>query len=356
MISTILFAKQHLSSFSSTDIQLMAEYYELGDFTGNRNDLLWLLTLKLHDGLYRASMHPTKVLYNTQNTGIEYRKKLLQTSFKNNLDIIFNLYLVLRGGRRAYLFESANIGSLRQALDIIAEIKSTFPELKITLENTEANRYLIYKDEQLEKDIIENSGDDNWLGKVLGFDCPGDFMNRNMIRYGVDYYVNGENFYAEVCTNPPKLSKLDIWRPFATELEYNLTGEITEIVSDAYWFSIIDDQDFDKIRQKKPALIEWLEGYGHGAVSKLLQDSDDIESIHGYLLASIHLIKYKIFYILYPLTVDQANIFEKQDYDLLRDPTTTPQNYIRRLIDTAVKDIATAEELKIIKDSYNQMS
>lgn len=287
-----------------------------------------------------------------------FGEKITETSFKNNLDIVFNLYLVLRGGRRAYLFESADFDSLERAFDMIAEIKSTFPELKISLENEKANRYLVYKDAQIEKELVENSGDDVWLGKVLGFDCPGDiWRNRDEIRYGVHYYVNSMSFYSEICVKPPpELTKRDIWRPFAEELGYTLTGEIVEILPDIYWYTLVENKNLDELQQKKGEFAGWLDGYGFASFAELVQNNDSIETIYDYLIVAIHLLKYEVFDILYPLTIDQAKTLDKQERALLRDPTTTPENYVQRLMDIAVKDIATAGEFAIIHDKYTYLS
>ena len=340
----LLLIKKDLETFDDKDLNILSKYYNISN--RNKNNLLWLIALEIFSRYKFSKM---------SSFGKDFLKKIQHSNFRDNLEVVFNLYLVLRGGRRAYLFESANFDSLKEAFDVLRQIKDIFPELKTTLEDKASNRYFIYKDSELEQKLISVRDDpefdyDVWLGAILEFDCPGDlWRNRDKIRHVIHYNINDVEFYVEICVDSPKLSKLNRWKPLAEEIDYKLTGDIEELIPDNYWYSLIENKNYDELRRHNTELFNWLEGSGWKPLGKLLE-SNDIDVVYNYILIGLYLIKYGVLDILYPLSVDQANILEKEEEDLLKDAETTPENYMLRLIhNTSIKDIASPEQFEIIE-------
>lgn len=202
-------------------------------------------------------------------TGRSYIDKIKNTNFfmKNDLEIIFNLYLVLRSGRPAWLFEMKNTESqlyLSEILEIFND------EIDFTPIDSKNFGVLIHL---RTKKIPIPPNDQSlwyvWLGKVLGFFCPHDIRESSKIhnRHVISYSINDQQFYAEVCTDDlAKIANIEtqvvhrqkMWQTLANEmsegdddLTYNITSNVYITHSLMHWYDTIAQKNFTEVQQHK---------------------------------------------------------------------------------------------------------
>ena len=120
---------------------------------------------------------------------------------------IFNLCLVFDDKRPAMLLESANYNRYKSpeepyqnATDFFREIIKETGIFRIVGDEHENTKYYIFKKEYFRDpsdSVIKEIRDDNDIGIILGFNCPGHMEGL----WTISYLINGEIFYAEKCNN-----------------------------------------------------------------------------------------------------------------------------------------------------------
>ena len=221
-------------------------------------------------------MKKRKVIHKMEENDESFMDKIKHTRFfeKNALEVMFNLYLVLRGERPAWFFEIKNTEDELFLKEIMAIFND---EIEDTPINSTATGILIHlKTTKIPTPPNDASLWHVWLGKVLGFFCPHDIRESYILenRYVINYYINGQQFYAEVCTeNLAKESNMfdesklrqKRWQDIATDLsncetniddatlngdcklKYNVTMDIKISYSRMYWYNIITSKNFEEI-------------------------------------------------------------------------------------------------------------
>lgn len=195
--------------------------------------------------------------------GRAFYEKIKNTGFynKNRLEVLFNLYLVLRGGRPAWLLEIYN----NESEHFLQEIISLFNEyIDSTLLSSGSLHTLIYqKNKSLPEPPDQHEEWSVWLGNILGFFCPHDITDSYLMhdRYSIQYFINGQQFYAEICRKnmitkedivKKVKNRLQYWQVFANELSINnlrfdVTCKIKTNISVKSWYQLIKERNFKKI-------------------------------------------------------------------------------------------------------------
>jgi hypothetical protein len=120
------------------------------------------------------------------------------SDIKNYREILFNMYLVEKEARPAFLLELANYSnSNEESIKILNNLKSVYTEFKYTHE-IQNHRVFIHKKPLISSDF----NDDVNIAKNLGFLCHGiPDEKENRIRISFTLHTNNDvyNFYTEIC-------------------------------------------------------------------------------------------------------------------------------------------------------------
>ena len=212
-------------------------------------------------------MKKRKIIHKMDESDETFIDKIKHTRFfeKNALEVVFNLYLVIRGERPAWFFEIKNEEDklfLNEFLDIFGDIIDETP-----VNSTSTGSLIHLKTTKIPMPPDDASLWHIWLGKVLGFFCPHDIRESSILenRYVINYYINGQQFYAEVCTDSLEKQgnviekagiRLKQWQGIANDLnncneecesKYNVTMDIKMAYSRMYWYDTITSRKFDEI-------------------------------------------------------------------------------------------------------------
>ena len=116
----------------------------------------------------------------------------------DDIDTLFNLYLVYEGARPAFLLEMQNsVRNMYSPQEYINYIKDIKEFSKLYIQEESLNRYLITKNK------VPLPKTDKELAKLLDFDCKG--ISKKDIYYILHYVAmdnytgNSETFYTAIC-------------------------------------------------------------------------------------------------------------------------------------------------------------
>ena len=239
---------------------------------------------------------------NENEIGELFLKEIRNTSFfkYNVIDVIVNLYFVLREARPAWLFEAQT----KEKQDMLKEINNLFGNyLQFTNTSSQNNILIYHKGKEIEPEIHDDDKWDIWLGNVLGFFCPHNVHKSSMDtkRYNITYLANGVGFYAEMCTKKTRELSLDIdkrlkkWESIGQEIGYQITVTISKQLPFNYWYNLIVNKNinysYNKLLNKKYEFISFIRGYGLfpdkflrdlGFTNKTVPDEDFVNKLKKY--------------------------------------------------------------------------
>lgn len=278
----------------------------------------------------------------------EFVKRSKGYLLESKIEILANLFLVKNGGRKAYLFESANFGI--QARDLLQDIDIVYPEFKRTLENFVAKRYLFHTKPIPARKFGEDY--DIWLGKVLGFDCPGDLIYKDTeITYGINYYItNGDNrvqIFAQICRENIGLSKLDFWNSIFANSSWTVKGKVKSLIPNIVFQKKVEGKDVSWIKENQTKFFMWLNGNGLEFVTETIVENGiekSFDLFYDYILIEILAEKFHLFDTLYPLTENEFGAFDELRKTLwkkfLNETPSKPITYLKTILnDELVKSI-----------------
>jgi hypothetical protein len=259
------------------------------------------------------------------------------------LEISVNLYLVHKGGRLAYLFESANFPNYaKKYLEIIRSLD----EFETRLENQLTGRYFVYSNGTILP--TEKGNHDKWVGDILGFKC--DFHpKKHMWILTYDASRNGvtANIYAEVCMNRYDTSyRIAKW----TEILEGVNVRLTE-----QWIKNNIPLILSKIESKDS---EWLENHRHDVYEYLNGEGD------AYLISVIEKTKEPMIYWLsynkvLSSIIDAIYPISGAKYDSIRSYMEDKITYnmtkadVTKLLVEALKNVGLSKKHeKAVEDVY----
>jgi len=284
----------------------------------------------------------------------EFRYRSKGYYLENELEILGNLFLVKNGGRNAFLFESSNFGN--KAKILLKEIKIVYPEFKRVLEDLIAKRYLFFLGFIQSRQFGEEY--EVWLGKVLGFDCPGDLVYNNLeITYAITYSLtNGiekSQIFAQICRKNVGLSKLSFWNSFFENSKWKIKGKVKQIIPNALFRNKVEIKDIEWINKYRSEFLIWLNGNGLEFITETILKKGIIESFasfYDYILIEILADKNQLFSILYPLTFEEDQEFIKvRTYiwnKYLKEKDSKPISYLQEILnDNVVQSIIKRKKI-----------
>lgn len=243
------------------------------------------------------------------------------TVIEGKLDILFNLLLVKKNARLAYLLEVSNFPMI-DSEELIKIIKTKYPEFIYTIEHEiggNPHRIFIHINSLIPKGDMEH---DIWVAKNLGFSCLG-IPDENNIRYSVHYTINNKVFYAEICpTKELIINKIPLFKPVAKELDWTLNETIEKIFPRDIWLKkLIIDVDYDWLLANANNFVEFLLGFGFSYIQEIIKDfKTNHDGIEYLLKDKFNLLLFTTirsqrdrdpFSIFWPLSVEMSQYFEE---------------------------------------------
>ena len=291
--------------------------------------------ISLKNKLIGGSKLPTAELQEVkeQQKIVNFKNRLNGTPLENNIAIIYNLYLVKKNIRKAFLLELSeeNLVVIKNVYEIIQD---NYPEFEYTIElliKDKPHRILIHKPELTQvdlprkKNLIEPVADhDNLIATLLDFDCKG-IPDKNEKSYTLDIVVNEVGVISYICKEIEKFNteKLINYAKAAEELGYTFNFEIVPNLSHQY---ILDNlinyiiyNDSTYIEEISDDDIHNLLVY-NSFLKILIEDNFDFDQMvnfkfinnNKYLILFIICIeKYKVFNVLYPLSNEILDEIDK---------------------------------------------
>lgn len=262
------------------------------------------------------------------------------TCLENNYEILTNLYLVLKNGRLAYLFQKGD-GGIRttKEMQTVQNIISTiYPEFQKTFQKRH-DAYFYHIHNLPLRHVDEN--EDVWVGRVLEFDCPGDLQNDKKKTYGVSYQINvGEvktNFYTEICIQVDKQkikNRLRLWNDIIKTLEptYFITVEIKPIIPSSLFIDAVKGKNIQFLNKYRREFINWLFGVGSTPIAELLEDKWQIKKYHSYILVNVIIAEHDFI----KMSFDKQILFDKKDREFIQ-MNMNPLEYLLSLLNAMDK-------------------
>ena len=229
-----------------------------------------------------------KDVYDTITTQLQKLYTLSEIPWYLDLNIIFNLVLVLYQARPATSLEGVCFKK-----DIEQHIWKTFlPILAKNFDNYEVHEksnkhysYMIFYDtRKVSPEQIRECGTDDYImGQILGFECPGDIGSDTQC--ALRYSVNDINFYAEVCRDPPNdhqvQKKLRKFKKIGQRLGLEVTMELYEILNKKRFHSLMTNPDLnlDEIFKFKSEIANWYDNYAYVHTSNLFESIETMEQL-----------------------------------------------------------------------------
>ena len=173
-----------------------------------------------------------------------FKNRLNGTPLENNIEIIYNLYLVKKNIRKAFLLElSQDDYEGIENIDYI--IKESYPEFEYTIElviDEKAHRILIHNPELSQEDLPRENNminaeahNDELIATLLDFDCKG-IPDRSNMSYTLHIKINDKGVIASICDDQNKfnIEKLTNYSKAAEELGYSFSYNIDRNMPDVY--------------------------------------------------------------------------------------------------------------------------
>lgn len=229
-------------------------------------------------------------------------------NISNDLGELFNIYLVLNGGRKAYLSEYVNIKEL-------LTIKDQFSK-KLYFTPDPYGRTYIHRD----KLPSGNLDDDIWVAQILGFDCLGIPDLEDSINYIITYKINDSEFIAFICDNPDKIvNKTKYFQKFAGS-QFKITLEIKKFIPMKHFAQAILDKNINFLEENKREFYDiFLENCKATIMFNFTENIEELFKIcYEWLLwFAIQTLTYNPLEILEPLTLEEYELYQNELNKLL---------------------------------------
>ena len=273
------------------------------------------------------------------NSAEDFKNRLNGTPLENNIEVIYNLYLVKKNIRKAFLLELSQ-EDFREIKNVDIIIKQSYPEFEYTIETLlqeKAHRIFIHNPELSQEDLPRENGlikvnDDILVATLLDFDCKGIPDNSN-ISYTLHIKINGKGVIASICDHQDKfnMEKLTNYEKAAEELGYSFSYNINRNMPDVY---IIDKliayiQTNNKSHLQELSDSDILNLFENAFLRVLVEEeiglneeivNFDFIDKNKYLITFILLMeKFEVFHYLYPLTNEQVEIIDSMLMDYKSD-------------------------------------
>jgi hypothetical protein len=270
----------------------------------------------IHQQPMTIAMHPIAIE--------DFKNRLNGTPLENYIEIIYNLYLVKKQIRKAFLLELSNIDYIGiENVDII--IKTSYPEFEYTNElliEGKPHRILIHNPNLSQTDLpredrliqVEN---DLLIATLLDFDCKGIPDDSN-ISYTLHINVNDKSVISYICDEQDKfnIEKITNYSKAAEELGYSFNYNIDTNLPPIYvidkLITYMQTDDESNLHELHDDILNIVD---NAFLRVLLEDMRidkntlDLDFIkeNKYLVSFIfYMEKFEVFHILYPLTVEQV--------------------------------------------------
>lgn len=243
--------------------------------------------------------------------------------FPEKLQIIFNLALVIEKARDAMLIEMNDhepefyqtfkdwlddqIKNCGGCLEYIEIIRNEVPDILIFNKNISSN--------SLDKYL--NTSSSKYMGEVLGYQCAGQ-LGENWV---LNYYIDGEQFYAESCKNEPDKNIINEqfkkFKSVADKLGLNVQMVVERHISVEEAIEVVKTENIKTVYENKDNIANYLENIGFNQTSKKLSNENYdefklfFEKFKEILLFQLLLYKYDPVEQFYPLTKIQNEINDK---------------------------------------------
>ena len=253
---------------------------------------------------------------------------------ENKLSILFNLFLVLEGGRLSTLIEITDLPTNHAPVEYFNTITKLFPEFVYTVEHEINGMPWRFFASLTKLDPKEKYGNhDLWVATMLEFNCLG-IPQPNNERYVLHYSIKSSesahyvNFYSEICDTLEniKSKKLKFYR-IARKLGWKMKEIIETIFPDNIWLlAVINKGSYnnnaDWLKTHYNEFLEFVESMG-----LLYMDGIGIDKLfinyYNWIIFTLIRIEYDPFSIMYPLTnseSDTLTILDKTSFSGHSDP------------------------------------
>lgn len=276
-------------------------------------------------------------------------------------NILFNLYLVYRGARLAFLFESSNLSSLNVANQVRTVIKTNFPVFQETLDptNPTVQRYFYHINPLPVKQSTQD--DDDWVGQILEFSCPGDLnVDTDKVRKTINYQLIlpteiGYSFWTEICAPKENLNALEQeikireekFNQIAQELGFKVMAVVTDTIPDSYYFDRLLKKDWNFFEQHQEDFLEYPVYNTYPSFADHIREMGVMNFIKEYypyaLFITFIYMDDPLGKYIYPITSDQSNQFDE-----------IQKVYIRQLMNSKNADPFTDFLIPLIKHPFVQ--
>ena len=267
---------------------------------------------------------------------MEFFNRSKGTILENNFNVLFNLYLVLHKQRPAFLFETANFNSIEDAENAMKIIEKKYTEFKKTIEddgNSNVPRYFYHIENLPDKKNISHT---TWVGKALGFKCPGDIITidrYNNIYYSITYILvtptDRYEIYTELCEDKQNIStlylkSLEQMKQIANKLNYDIELRIKKNIPKKLFLQNVKDKNIKWLEDNRNDFIDFLD-----INVEMMEDIIDWNTITIKELLDKYY-RYILFYsfisanedpfdILYPLSIKENNSLIKLRKNLFQE-------------------------------------
>ena len=183
----------------------------------------------------------------------EFFAKFKGTILEEEIDVLFNLYCVYKDIRPAYLHYSRSKEiSTKSQIEVIKKLfpffKTAYKYRPLYSKKIDKSSVIIHINDlpPFDENII--SPHNVWIGKVLGYSCPGQMGRLNPIMYIFGFSIKFKDMtkqiYGEVCWDDRNYdySKIEKMRSVATELDYRFFFDKTE----KHWFNKLHTMSLKK--------------------------------------------------------------------------------------------------------------
>lgn len=235
----------------------------------------------------------------------------LNSNYSSHKEILVNIYMVYKKGRKATLLEPINlyndIKNKKTVTHIIKELLVLINELKLNHLEDKYKRILI-SSENIESKKIN---DDRYIGQMLGFYCKGhNYSNYEKDRISASIYIdNGINVYTEVCEKDKLSSNYKNFKQYIRKLSqiyekykisnYKVNYYIDLIYSPRTLVNKLKNKDFNFVKTNKNQYTNYIYnkfGTSGSYTGELLQNGKYI----NYIPVLLFLYKTTLFDKIFP--------------------------------------------------------